>query len=61
MSSIKNDHGPYCRNLHELEVQLAEDVTEEGLLALSGRSAQRVDQGVPAHWENALYLQGYKF
>lgn len=41
----------------ELEIQLAEDVTEEGLLAIAGRSAQQFDQGAHKHWENALYLQ----
>ena len=40
-----------------MEIQLAEDVTEEGLLALAGRSAQQFDQGQHKHWENALYLQ----
>ena len=39
----------YCnnnlvRNLVELEIGVAEDVTEDGLLALAGRSAQQNDQ-----------------
>ena len=41
----------------ELEVQLAPDVTEEGLLAITGRSSKPTDQGFNAPWENALYLQ----
>jgi hypothetical protein len=45
------------RNLVELEVQLALDATEEGLLAIAGRSAQEFDQGLHhSHWHNALYL-----
>ncbi len=45
------------RNLVELEVQLALDATEEGLLAIAGRSAQEFDQGLHhSHWDNALYL-----
>jgi len=40
-----------------LEVQLAQDVTEEGLLAISGRSIKQSDQGFNGPWENALYLQ----
>jgi len=46
----------YCRNLRELEVQLAMDATEEGLLALAGRSGQEKDQGFHRHWDSALYL-----
>jgi hypothetical protein len=38
-------------------VQLALDATEEGLLAIAGRSAQEFDQGLHhSHWDNALYL-----
>ncbi len=41
----------------ELEVQLALDATEEGLLAIAGRSAQEFDQGLHhSHWHSALYL-----
>jgi hypothetical protein len=44
-------------NLVELEVQLALDATEEGLLAIAGRSALEYDQGLHhRHWDNALYL-----
>jgi len=46
-----------CRNLSELEVQLADDVTEEGLLAIAGRSAQQTDLGLQKQWDHALYLQ----
>lgn len=46
----------YCRNLRELEVQLALDATEEGLLALAGRSGQERDQGFHRHHDSALYL-----
>ena len=44
------------RNLRELEIQLSLDATEEGLLALAGRSGQERDQGFHKHWENALYI-----
>ncbi len=38
-------------------MQLALDATEEGLLAIAGRSAQEFDQGLHhSHWHNALYL-----
>ena len=30
----------FVRNLVDLEIQLAEDVTEEGILAIAGRSVQ---------------------
>ena len=40
----------------ELEIQLADDVTEEGLLAITGRSAQQTDQGLHNHWDHAHYL-----
>lgn len=47
----------YCRNLVELEVQLALDATEEGLLAVAGRSALEYDQGLHhRYWDTALYL-----
>lgn len=45
-----------CRNLWELEIQLSLDATEEGLLALAGRSGQPMDQGFHKHWDNALHL-----
>jgi len=47
----------HCRNLVELEIGVAEDVTEDGLLALAGRSAQQNDQGQQRHWDHAVYLQ----
>eukprot|EP00088_Acartia_fossae_P056908 TRINITY_DN6635_c0_g2_i1.p1 TRINITY_DN6635_c0_g2~~TRINITY_DN6635_c0_g2_i1.p1 ORF type:complete len:756 (-),score=155.82 TRINITY_DN6635_c0_g2_i1:596-2863(-) len=47
----------YCRKLVELEIGFAEDVSEEGLLAISGRSAYPRDQGLHRKYENALYLQ----
>ena len=46
----------YCRNLKELEMTLALDATEEGLLALAGLSVMKTDQGFHKHWDNALYL-----
>ena len=46
----------YCRNLREFELTLALDATEEGLLALAGRSVLRRDQGYHKHWDNALYM-----
>jgi len=46
----------YCRNLREFELTLALDATEEGLLALAGRSIMRRDQGYHKHWDNALYM-----
>lgn len=46
----------YCRNLRELEIQLSLDATEEGLLALAGRSGQERDQGFHKHWDNSLYI-----
>ena len=46
----------YCRNLKELEITLALDATEEGLLALAGLSVMKTDQGFHKHWDNALYL-----
>jgi len=46
----------HCRNLLELEIQLSLDATEEGLLALAGRSAQQRDQGFHKPWDNALYI-----
>ena len=44
------------RNLREFELTLALDATEEGLLALAGRSIMRRDQGYHKHWDNALYM-----
>ena len=46
----------YCRNLKEFEMTLALDATEEGLLALAGRSVLSKDQGHHKHWDNALYM-----
>ena len=46
----------HCRQLRELELTLALDATEEGLLALAGRSVLPRDQGTHKHWDNALYL-----
>jgi len=46
----------HCRHLLELEIQLSLDATEEGLLALAGRSAQQRDQGFHKPWDNALYI-----
>ena len=46
----------YCRNLREAELTLALDATEEGLMALAGRSVLPTDQGHHKHWDNALYL-----
>ena len=46
----------HCRELREIDIQLSLDATEEGLLALAGRSGQPRDQGFHKHWENALYL-----
>jgi len=46
----------YCRNLRELEITLSQDATEEGLLAIAGRSIMKHDQGFHKHWEHALYM-----
>ena len=46
----------YCRNLKELEMTLALDATEEGLLALAGLSVMKTDQGFHKHWDSALYI-----
>ena len=46
----------YCRNLKELEITLALDATEEGLLALAGLSVMKTDQGFHKHWDSALYI-----
>ena len=46
----------FFRHLLELEIQLSLDATEEGLLALAGRSAQQRDQGFHKPWDNALYI-----
>jgi hypothetical protein len=37
-----------CVGLHEIELQFAYDVTEEGLFALAGKSAAFRDQGAAA-------------
>ena len=46
----------FFRNIRELDIQLSLDATEEGLLALAGRSSQKKDQGFHRQWDNALYI-----
>ena len=36
----------HCRKLKELEIQFSLDVSEEGLLALAGKSVMKKDQGL---------------
>lgn len=47
----------HCRKLLDLEVGLSSDVTEEGLLAIAGRSAYEKDQGLYRETEYSLNLQ----
>jgi len=47
----------HCRKLLELEVGLSSDVTEEGLLAIAGRSVHEKDQGLNRDTEYSLNLQ----
>ena len=39
----------HCRKIQELEIQLALDASDEGLMAIAGRSTVQKDQGNPGY------------